>query len=280
MARLLRNLDYKRHIQDYDLDQMIESNNQILLDTEQTAQAEMRSYLVQRYRVDEIFTNTTEFDVEATYKAKNLVEYTADAFSAATTYLKGDRVLYLGYIYESINGSAAHAFNSSEWTQICIDKALFYVTVPESEYDPETNYAIGDKIWYKDKVYTCVVACVNILPTESAFWGTGRPYSINGVLPDETAKWTAGDNRNQQIVVFLMDIVIYHLLPRITGHNAPEVRIQRYGSPNGGGAIGWLYKVAHGGLNADLPVYNPERGLSMRYGNAGSSTEPSNNMLW
>jgi hypothetical protein len=283
MARLLRDLDYLRVIHTDNIDTIIESNEQIKLDVEQSAQAEMISYLAQRYKVREVFSDTTVFDDTVTYKGKNLIEYTAPAFDTTTTYGAADRRTHKGYLYESIAGSTPHAFVASEWTKICADKALFYAKLPQTEYNPDTKYAVGDKVWFEDSVYTCAKKCTNIDPSNSEFWGTGTPYSFSGFLPDNTTYWTAGDNRNQQIVLFLIDITLYHLHSRINPRNIPDLRKERYngnGPNDSGGAIGWLKAVAHGNVQADLPVYTPQQGLSMRYGNSATFDGPSTNMMW
>lgn len=283
MARLLRDLDYLRLIQDEDLDQVIDSNQQVRLDVEQSAQAEMISYLAQRYKVSDVFSNTTSFDDTVVYYAKNLIEYTAPAFSITDDYVAGDRRVYSGNIYEANTSITASAFDQSEWDLICADKSLFYALLPNPEYDPKTTYEVGNIVWFDNKNYTCQKRCVNIDPTISEFWGTGVAYSFTGILPDDTDYWTAGDNRNQQIVLFLIDITLYHLHSRINPRNIPDLRKERYngnGPNDTGGAIGWLKSVAHGNVQADLPVYTPQQGMSMRYGNAAAYNEPSPNMMW
>ena len=132
MARLLRDLDYLRVIQADSLSQIIESNQQTKIDVEQSAQSEMIGYLTQRYITNQIFTDTKLFDITATYNGKQLVEWTAPAFSATTVYTTGQYVLQNGYIYKSIAGSTAHAFLATEWTQICLDKTLFYAIYPNA----------------------------------------------------------------------------------------------------------------------------------------------------
>lgn len=283
MARLLRNNDYLRLIQSDNLAQIIESNEQIKLDVEQAAQAEMISYLSQRYIVSEIFTNTTEFDASATYRAKNLVEFTAATYSSASTYNIGDYVVYTGYVYKCNTNATTGAWNATKWDVVCLDKQLYYVTLPEAEFDYDTTYSIGDVVWYQNYTYTCAVACVNIKPTETQYWTVGTEYTITGDYPDDDTKWTLGDNRNQQIVLFLIDITLYHLHSRINPRNVPDLRKERYNgnSPtDSGGALGWLKSVASAKVNADLPEIAPEQGLSMRYGNSATSITPSNNMLW
>lgn len=284
MARVLRDKDYERALKsDAGLEQVVQENWEATKAVEQSAQAEMISYLAQRYNTSDAFSNTSEFDETEVYNAKDRVEYTADAFSATTVYNADDRVVHLEVIYRSIAGSVAHAFDADEWEVVCDDKTLFFVTLPQPEYDQYTTYAIGDKIWYQNKVYTNRAACINILPTESAFWGTGVTYTVTGVLPDDNTIWTQGDNRNQQLVMHLLDITLYHLYSSINPRNIPDLRKQRYNgdSPtDSGGAIGWLKSVAHGNVEADLPVIAPAQGLSMRSGNAASYNNPSTNMMW
>ena len=283
MARLLRDLDYLRVIQSDNLSQIIEANQQVKLDTEQSAQAEMISYLAQRYKVREVFSDTTVFSNSAVYFGKNLVEYTEPVYSITSSYMIGNRVVYLSKIYQATTNMMAGAFNAANWTFLCADKSLFYVKLPNSEYNPETSYEVGNIVWFEDKNYTALQKCKNIDPSNAAFWGTGTTYSFSGQLPTNTAYWTAGDNRNQQIVLYLIDITLYHLHSRINPRNIPDLRKERYNgnSPtDSGGAIGWLKSVAHGNVQADLPVYTPQQGLSMRYGNAATFDGPSPNMLW
>jgi len=200
MARLLRDLDYLRVIQSDNLAQIIESNQQTKLDVEQSAQSEMIGYLTQRYITNQIFTDTKLFDIAATYNGKQLVEWTAPAFSATTVYTTGQYVLQAGYIYKSIAGSTAHAFLPTEWTQICLDKTLFYTIYPNAEYSNVTTYSVGNIVYYNNIQYTCTVSCVGILPTNNQFWASGAAYTVTAIYPDNTTKWQQGDNRNQQIV--------------------------------------------------------------------------------
>lgn len=283
MARLLRDNDYLRVIQSDNLAQIIESNQQTKLDVEQSAQSEMISYLTQRYITNQIFTDTKVFDITATYNGKQLVEWTTTAFSAATVYTTGQYVLQAGYIYKSIAGSAAHAFNSAEWTQICLDKTLFYVTLPEAEYSNTTTYAINDVVYYNNIAYTCLVSTIGILPTNTQFWSAGSAYTLTATYPDDDTKWTEGDNRNQQIVMYLLDCTLYHLHSRINPRNVPDLRKERYDGNNptqNGGVIAWLKRVASGDITADLPQILPQQGMSIRWGNSDGSTTKQSNQLW
>lgn len=280
MARLLRQLDYERAIASDNLDQVVGSNYNILIDVEQAAQLTMIGHLKQRYQTDKVFSNTSSFTLTATYKGNNLVEYTEATFSATTVYLTAQRVVYNGNIYSSIAGSAAHAFLLSEWTLICADKLLFYVTLPNTEYNNTTTYAVGDIVWYENITYTCNAPIIGILPTNTGYWTTGSLYSITNIYPTDLTKWTQGDNRNQEIVMYLLYICLYNLHCRINPRNIPDLRKELYDgniASQIGGAIGWLKNVAAGKISADIPEILPEQGLSITWGNSnGNNIAPIN----
>ena len=277
MARLLRDKDYQRLIQDDNLLAVIESNQSIKLDVEQSAQAEMTSYLAQRYITSSVFSQTFAWSNAVAYKGKQLVEYTETKHNVATTYAVDDRVSFNGYIYKCLVISTGFLpTNATYWTAVCEDKALFYVTLPYSEYDNTATYAVGSGVWYNDVVYTNTVSCSAVLPTNTGFWSAGVTYSVTaGTLPTDTDYFTAGDNRNQQIVMYLIDITLYHLHSRINPRNIPDLRKERYDGNNpqqNGGAIAWLKRVASGDLTADLPNIIAQQGMSIRYNTITSFT--------
>lgn len=275
MARLLRNNDYSRAIQSDNLLQVIESVESNRLEVEQSAQSEMISYLSQRYLVDKVFTDTTSFAIGTTYYGTNLVEYSENAYDATATYLTGDRVSYNGNIYSSIAGNTAEAFNIAKWTLITENESLYYAKTPNAEWSYLTNYVTGDVVWYNDVVYTAIGDNVGVLPTETGTWTAGATYSFSGAYPDDATKWTKGDNRNQLIVMYLIDITLYHLHARINPRNTPELRAIRYDGNNAlqtGGAIGWLKKVADGMITADLPQIYALQGNRIRYGSVTKNT--------
>lgn len=282
MARLLRNEDYFNYIQEKNLNQVIESNWTLVRDVEQAAQQELVGYLEQRYIKSEILTDTTEFDPTAVYYGKNLVYYTEAAFSIASNYSSGDRVVYSGNIYEANTNVVASAWDASEWDLICEDNLLFYVTLPEDEYDNVAEYETGDVVWYQNKTWTARTSLSGIVPTtdNSSYWTEGATYSITGDYPDDDSVWTQGDNRNPLIVMRLIDIVLYHLHKRLTGMNFPDIRKEAYdgNSPaQVGGAIGWLKQIACGKVNVDLPPILPDQNLSVNWGNAGGNTTFTSN---
>lgn len=293
MARLLRDLDIDtlQFSDSEDLDSplkaLIFENYNNWLMAEQAGQSEMLSYLKARYWAKWIFTDTQTFDITATYYGKSLVQYTATAWNENTSYLSASntRVLYNDKIYQCTTNSQGYApTNTTYWTYVCDDMSLFYVTLPESEWLNTTAYSVGDSIWYDNKTYTCVVANTNTLPDSStAIWGTGTTYDLTATLPTDTTKWTAGDNRNQQLVKYLLDIALYHFLSA-SPRNMADLRKERYdgnSSEQRGGAIAWLKRVSKGEVYADLPVLIPVAGNSIQYGNSNSTSGvKQDNQIW
>ncbi len=270
--RLLRNTDYLRVIKDDKLLEVTEGDYEILKAVEQSSQAEMISYLVQRYQCNKIFSNTTEFSTGTTYYGNNLVEYTAPDYITTQAYSMNDRVVYSGFVYANISGGTGvlPTTGTTSWSAITTDKSLYYATLPADEYVHTTSYSIGSIVWFENKTYTALQVNKGILPdSDSQRWAVGSTYSFTGIYPENTAYWTKGDNRNAQIVMYLMDCVLYHLHSRINPRNIPELRSIRYDGNNSfqsGGVIGWLKKVGSGDITADLPQINPSQGVSIRWG--------------
>lgn len=61
------------------------------------------------------------------------------------------------------------------------------------------------------------------------------------------------EDRKRIIVLYMVDITLYHLHSNITPDNVPEIRYLRYTR-----AIEWLKKVADGKLSPDFPEYETE----------------------
>lgn len=57
------------------------------------------------------------------------------------------------------------------------------------------------------------------------------------------------EERNPVILMYLIDIILYHLHSNISPRNIPELRGIRYEA-----AINWLKMVAKGSINPDLPT--------------------------
>lgn len=324
----LRYLDYQKTIQDANFQQIIASNDAFRLSMEMAAQAEMVSYLVQKYDVASEFKDTTLYSDTAIYKAGSLVElagyYTA-WLNTTASYAIGSFVSYTdGKIYRCIQATTtAHEVptNTVYWTVVGTINDLFYISLPYPLFDVTNFYNIGDCVFWKDKIYKCLIQMqkqdhsgdlqdrfissiplYNIFPDDKIngvqYWGPGTPYSVTGLIPNaispaawnnataymigqrvsyngliwksllantnivpgvdiinwQSETWLAGDNRNQQLVLFMVDITIFHLLSRIAPRNIPELRVTRYQA-----ATAWLQDAAVGNITAAIIEIQPNK---------------------
>ncbi len=62
-----------------------------------------------------------------------------------------------------------------------------------------------------------------------------------------------GSDRNPLVVMYCVDILLYHLHTNVNPRNIPELRVTRYKD-----ALAWLDKVNLGRLPANLPVLEGE----------------------
>ena len=285
MAYLI-SADFKKLIQTDNLSAIIGNDTTVLDQVKLAAVTELTSYLTQKYDCSKEFTDTVPWIRATAYKGNNRVYLDATTYSATTVYAANDLCLQAGNVYISIAGNAAHAFNAGEWTLLGPQYSMFYVTLPKPEFDYNSVYVIGDQVWWKDKTYTCVIATTlpshsgqlqagsynnlpakNIFPDDSVngvkYWGAGVSYSVAaGTLPTDTTKFTAGDNRNQQLVNYCIDVALYTVHSRIAPRNIPELRVKRYDD-----VIKWLKDVAQGKhITAALPLLQPDQGMRIRWG--------------
>lgn len=73
-----------------------------------------------------------------------------------------------------------------------------------------------------------------------------------------------GDNRHKVLVMFALDMTLYHLHSRVSPRNISQLRVDRYNR-----AIEWLQNVVNGALNPDLPFKKTDDGddvSNIRYG--------------
>jgi hypothetical protein len=106
----------------------------------------------------------------------------------------------------------------------------------------------------------------NVFPDDPTagvkYWGAGTDYSIDaGTLPTDAAKWVSGDNRDQQMVLYFIDLALYHVHSRIAPRNIPELRVKRYDA-----AIDWFLRCAQGKVTPELPILQPKQGGRIRFG--------------
>lgn len=282
----LRDKDYSALIQPENLNQIISNDSSLKKVFALVAQEELASYLRQKYLIAQEFTDTEVFSMSKSYKARDRVELNFAAYSATSTYAINDLVINAGKAYVCITAiTVAEAFNIAKWTLLGNQYDLFYVTLPVEEFNSNKIYNRGDLVFWNDKVYTNVqptfvpdheailqygstsnIPQLNTFPDDpvngSKVWGTGTAYSVDaGTLVTDTDFWTAGDNRSPQIVMYMIDVLLYHIHARIPPRNIPQERHVRYEA-----AKAWLEMAARGDITANIPLIQPKQGRRITSG--------------
>lgn len=278
--------DLAKQIQSENLAQITGGDSSILDASILTAIAEMQSYLTQKYDVTQEFKDLIQWDKALPYNPTDRVYLNATAYSVSATYAVGALVLQAGSVYKCTTAvTVAEAFNPAKWTVLGAQYTFFFAKYPKPLFNYNQQYAVGDQVYWKGKTYTCAIQTrplsqqtalqyrqyqnlpfLNVVPDDVnegvQYWGAGVAYTVpadTDIL--NTAYWTAGDNRNQQIVTYLVDITLYHVHSRIAPRNIPELRVIRYDH-----AIQWLKMAARGEITAALPIIQPTQGGRIRYG--------------
>lgn len=278
--------DYLLQIQSSLLTQIQTGDNSVLLRSEIAAENEVKSYLQQKYITDDEFTDTTVWSNTVAYSAADRVYLDATAYSASSTYAIGALALQGGNVYRCSTAIVTpEAFNAAKWTLINAQYTLYYVSYPADVFDLYATYAKDDIVFYQDKRYQCLIPSsslthssalqynsISSLPYQNVFpddatngakyWEDLGAYTVAaGTLPTDDTKWTLGDNRDQNILIKVVDIALYHLHSRIAPQNIPALRQNRYDD-----ALTYLKAAAKGNVTIDMPVIQPKQGQRISYG--------------
>lgn len=264
--------DYLRQIQQSQLNQITGSDTQILQSLELTAIEEANSYLVQKYDTAWEFTDIEIFSMSVAYKAQRRVYLYAADYVATNNYVNGNLVANNGKVY-LVTGNKTGAWNTTNTSFLGDLYQIFNVKTPHAVWDTETQYQIGNQVWWHDKVYTCANSNYGIAPDDpqaAVYWGAGTTYSLTaGTLPTDTTKWNAADNRSQQLVVYIVNIALYYLHKRIAPQNIPANVVLAYDN-----AIQWMMMAAgaNTGITANIPRIQPKVGYRTRMSSVKKNT--------
>lgn len=276
--------DFAKQIQSDNLSQVTGGDTSISLAAQLTAIEEVTSFLVQKYDLTNEFQPLAQWDPTVVYKATNRVYVDAAVYNSGTAYTVGQYTVFTGNFYICTGNTTPGVFDPTKWTLIAPQYQIFYAAFPFQLFTYDTQYALGDKVWWKDSVYTCLIASqllgqntalqygsyqnlplLNVSPDNvnngAQFWGSGTPYTVPASTAITDVKWTKGDNRSQQLVTYLVDITLYHLHSRIAPRNIPDLRVKRYDD-----ACKWLKAVSRGEVTANLPLLAPKQGARIRFG--------------
>jgi len=282
----IRLKDYDRFIQSDNLSQIISSDSSVRLLAEDVAIEEACSYLRSKYDIEEEFNDTEKYAFFTSYTVNSRVELDGyENYNSTSSYIIGDIVFNNNtQVYICANPTTG-IFNEADWYLLGNKSDLFYVTNPSPFFNYRSGvYKIGDVVTFRDKQYTALkpspaighvdllnaltysnLPPTNILPDDPnmgiSYWGVGIPYEVSELYPIGNVEWVKGDNRSQQMVMFIVDIVLYHIHSRIAPRNIPELRVVRYQS-----AVEWLNKCNTGDISPDLPLIPVQKFNRIRWG--------------
>lgn len=305
MALYIIKKDYLKLIQDVNLAQIINSNEQIRIAAEKSAIAEAKSFLRQKYAVESEIRDLLQWSRLEPYSAGDRVYLDANAYSEASTYAVNDLVLQNGAVYSCIIAvSSAEPFNAGKWSRIGLQYDIFSANYPFQPFSIYGAYKVGDKVYYKGKTYSCLVATgsishdtalqyesvnglplLNMWPDDETDGAKYWSFIENYIVPVDTSItaenfWMAKDTRDEQLVEKIVDICLYHIHARIAPNNIPKLRSDRYkgaeedrGHDKDGNilypvysALGWLQGCAKGNITPNLPKIEPQKGQRIRWG--------------
>lgn len=302
MGYLIPN-DYLKLIQDVNFQQIITSNDRIRKDAELAAQAEAVSYLKQKYDTTFELKELNVWDFTSPYSAYDRVYLDASVYVNNSTYNIGDLCLNNGGVYQCNTNGTTGTFNIGNWDILGSQYDIYYALPPYSIFDLYNVYNVGDKVFYKQNVYTCLVNTPlldhetglqyrlqqnlpyqNVFPDDpqagANYWHLEEAYLVPaGTDINNGAFWSATDNRDQQLVQKFCEITLFHLHKRIAPRNIPQLRIDAYMGAeadrnvvNGEirypvySALGWLQACGRGEITPNLPMFNPKQGQRIRFG--------------
>jgi hypothetical protein len=293
--------DYRSYIQAQYFNELVQGDDSKRTAAESQALAIVKGHLQQKYDVDNEFTDTATWSNGLVYHARDRVVIDFPVYDTTKTYTLNSLVVYAGFGYINITAvTVAENFNHAKWTKIASVNTIFYAKYPAvCTYQPSLAdkdapvfnykrvYNAGDVVYWKGKTYTCArstalishdelinsytyanVPHYNVFPDDTInnsagqYWNNDASYSIpSGTLPTDTTYWVEGDNRDAQIVLYMLWIVVDILSPLIAPMNCPELWKERADR-----AVYEIENMAKGMITADIALLQPDKGKRIRYG--------------
>ena len=278
--------DLSRAIQSDNLSQIIGGDVSISAAAQLTAQEEAITFLSQKYDTASEFTDTNVWDPLVIYKAADRVYLDAAAYDSSKTYALTAMALYNGSVYRCTTAvTAPETFAPGKWASLGKQYDIFFAKYPVVVFNIQAGYQVGEVVYWKGKKYSARTK-TNFLGHDAALqfgstdnipypnyfpddvvngtkqWTSLGAYTVAaGTLPTNTTYWVAGDNRSQAMVMYIIDIALYHLHSRIAPRNIPDLRVKRYDD-----AIANLKGYAKGTTTANLTRIQPPQGNRIRWG--------------
>ena len=236
--------DYLKEIQPTQLNQLTGGDSSILSRAGLEAIEKATSYLVQRYDIAKEFIDTSVWSNTTTYTAGSRAYITADNIDT-----------------------------------------IYYAIYPFSVFNIYGCYNTGDKVFWNGHTYQCLIPTQGADENTLIQFGTYADVPLQNIFPDNpvcgadhwqdlgaytvpagtaltnTAYWAQADNRCQELLTHVVNIVLYRLHTRIAPQNIPRLREQMYNE-----AISWLTAAANGAITPSLTALEPKQGARIRWG--------------
>ena len=267
----LRLRDYDKSIEYANLQQITSYDDGIRKDSERAGIEKAKSYLTQKFNVEEEFTDLQVYSYSQSYNAGVTIELNGQDWNANKVYAANDITVYNSIVFKAVSGNTNQSpvGTGNTWTSIGNKFDLYYTVLPCSYYKFDQYYYAGDKVYWNGKVYTCQQQGIGYYPDVNSknikgeyFWGTGIAYSVPaGTEISDTTYYNFGDFRCADMVYVTVDLALYLIHKRIAPANVPDLRVKAYDD-----AIAWLKDCAFGNVTPNLLVRTPRSGGMFRIG--------------
>ena len=140
----LRLKDYEAVIRPQQLAEILQGNDFVRTESELIVQEHIETLLRHRYNMVESFISLHTFSVTTAFKQGDILEYTENDYLTTTSYIAGQRVAYLGTIYEATGATLGNLpTDVSFWSLICVDLLLYTCKVNSTGQTPDNILDYG-----------------------------------------------------------------------------------------------------------------------------------------
>ena len=192
MGYLIRS-DYYKSMKEAQIVQITGGDNNILLQAEATAMERAMGMLRQKYEIATEFTNTQLYSVSTVYNAADRVYINYPAYVATNSYVIGNYCTNNGSAYVCTTNTTG-VFNAAHWASIGTSTSIYYAAFPHLPFNLYGTYAVGDKVLYKNKIYTALQATVRYSNISAVQFGYNDNIPFGNVVPDDNVNgsrwWT------------------------------------------------------------------------------------------
>jgi hypothetical protein len=191
--------------------QITGGDNNILLQAEAAAMERAMGMLRQKYEIVTEFTNTQLYSVNTVYNATDRVYINYPAYVATNSYVIGNYCTNGGSAYVCTTNTTG-VFNAAHWANIGTSTSIYYAAFPHLPFNLYGNYAVGDKVFYKNKIYTALQATVRYSNISAVQFGYNDNIPFGNVFPDDNVNgsrwWT--DNGAYTVAANLLATAAYN----------------------------------------------------------------------